>query len=76
VGDQLTVPCQDGVRPRYRCNLGESLAAQSMTDLNQAWLAWRPKLQTSFHLGPSEYGFPQPNIRSAPAVLSPPSGDV
>src|SRR5271169_3243372 len=32
-GDQLPVPGQDGVRPRHRCDLGEGLAAQAMTDL-------------------------------------------
>src|SRR6266436_4001681 len=32
-GDQLTVPGQDGVRPGDACHLGESLAAQVMTNL-------------------------------------------
>src|SRR5262245_53620497 len=32
-GDKLAVPGQDGVRPSHGCKLGESLAAQAMTEL-------------------------------------------
>ena len=34
-GDQLAVPGQDRVRPRHGCDLGENLAAQTMTDLTE-----------------------------------------
>src|SRR6202022_2856528 len=32
-GDKLAIPARDGVRPGYGRDIGESLAAQPMTDL-------------------------------------------
>src|ERR1700687_909502 len=34
-GDQLAVPCQDGVWPGHSCHLAEDPAAQSMTNLTE-----------------------------------------
>jgi hypothetical protein len=35
-GDKLTIPAQDSIWPGYGGDVGESLAAQAMTDLAQS----------------------------------------
>ena len=50
-GDQLAIPAQDGVRPGHVGDVGENLAAQSMTDLAERASLGVRKLQPSIQLG-------------------------
>ena len=56
-GDKLAIPAQDGVRPGYGRDIGESLAAQPMTDLAER-----------LSLGVREFQ-PPPQLRLEDAVL-------
>src|SRR5215470_17056667 len=50
-GDKLAVPSQDGVRPRYSCDLGEGVTAQAMSDLAERGSLGVREFQPSFQLG-------------------------
>jgi hypothetical protein len=51
VSDQLAVPGQDGVRPGHIRHLGESFAAQAMTDLAKRGSLGVRELQPPFRRG-------------------------
>jgi hypothetical protein len=50
-GDQLAVPGQDRDRPRHGCDLGENLAAQTMTDLTERGSLGVRELEPPLQLG-------------------------
>ena len=56
-GDKLAIPGQDGVRPRYSCDLGEGLAAQAMTDLAEHGSLGVRELQSPSQLGLQDADF-------------------
>src|SRR5712671_1960777 len=49
-GNKLAIPSQDGVRPGYGRDVGESLAAQPMTDLTEHASLGVRELQSTFQL--------------------------
>src|SRR5215813_1743236 len=49
-GDKLAVPSQDGVWPRYSCDLGEGVTAQAMSDLTERGSLGVREFEPSFQL--------------------------
>ena len=52
-GDKLAIPTQDGVRSGYGGDVGESLAAQPVTDLAERTSLGRPRASVDRSTGPS-----------------------